>query len=244
MFRIISKATLFQDSQRLHTSILSPRCAFHNGGILHKKAKDKDVKHDHDPEFANSFNKMLKSFEAKMQLVHEKLAKRFQEAVVLPSQGNFTQLEALFIPSKSIKAPTPSRLLREIAAVSQKGSQQIIIRPFEDVDIKNILKAIEDSRYPFVANKLNASTIEVKPQRTTLESRQQLAKVLEGYAKDSREQLSAMRTELKKEIAKNKKSKAWTSDDCYKAEAEMQTAFKNAINLLDSGLKSALKKVI
>ncbi|EPX74262.1 translation termination factor Rrf1 [Schizosaccharomyces octosporus yFS286] len=223
-----------------------PTCVrnFHVNDRLWKEKKSKKVSSDKIKD-SEVYSDVLKKMESEMSQVHKKLEAGFKELALSPNQGVFNQLEKLSVYiGSSKKNSNEGQLLREVASLTKKSAQQLIIHPYEESYMKHVLKSLDESSLPIKASKTDSSTIMVVPQKTTQESRQRLAKELENHAKKSKDTVSVIRNDVKKAIAKYKKDRTWTTDDCYNAENHMQVIYKKSVSTLDTILSNVLKKVL
>ncbi|WBW71462.1 mitochondrial translation termination factor Rrf1 [Schizosaccharomyces osmophilus] len=219
---------------------------FHLNNTLWKEKKSKKLSSESIKD-SEVYSDVLNKMESEMSQIHKKLEAGFKELALSPNQGVFNQLEKLsvhFGSSTSKKNSNESQLLRDVASLTKKSAQQLIIHPYEESYMKHVLKSLDESSLPIKASKTDSSTIMVVPQKTTQESRQRLAKELENHAKKSKDTVSSMRNDVKKAIAKYKKERAWTTDDCYNAESHMQVIYKKSVSTLDTILNNVLKKVL
>ncbi|EPY49385.1 translation termination factor Rrf1 [Schizosaccharomyces cryophilus OY26] len=219
---------------------------FHISSAQWKEKKSKKVSSEKVKD-SEAYSDVLKKMENDMSQIHKKLEAGFKEMALSPNQGVFNQLEKLsvhFGSSTSKKSSSGSQLLRDVASLTKKSAQQLMIHPYEESYMKHVLKALDESTFPIKASKTDSSTIMVVPQKTTQESRQRLAKELENHAKKSKDALSSIRNDVKKAIAKYKKDRVWTTDDCYDAENHMQVLYKKSVSALDTVLSNVQKKVL
>ena len=119
-------------------------------------------------------------------------------------------------------SPTP---LKQVARLSTPEPQQILIQPFDQSAVGDIMKAIQAANLglnPVSDNKvvrINVPTLSVE-QRKKLESR------VKELAEEARVAIRNIRRDANKQADTEMSDKALTEDDCAKAKEEIQVLTK------------------
>ena len=132
--------------------------------------------------------------------------------------------------------------LKQLAAISTPGPQQIIIQPWDDSYIEAIQKAIE--RASLGANPIaDKKLIRLSLPPLSEEYRQNLIKLLSEKKEAARQTVRHWREEAWKEIQERFKTKEISEDDKYKAKDQLQDLIDQYNKKIEERIEKKKKEI-
>jgi ribosome recycling factor len=119
-------------------------------------------------------------------------------------------------------SPTP---LKQIARLSTPEPQQILIQPFDQTSIGDIVKAIQASNLGLTPSSDNR-VVRLNVPSLSVEQRKKLEGRVKELAEEARISLRNIRRDANKQADEEQKDKILTEDDCGKAKEEIQDLIK------------------
>ncbi len=148
----------------------------------------------------------------------EKNRSRFKSEMGAFSVGRATPLLVEDIMIDYYGTPTP---LKQIASISIPDARNILIKPWEKNQLKEIEKAINLAQLGF--NPINDGiTIRITVPQPTEERRKSLVKKLHEFLEDAKISVRNAREDAMKEVKKKEKSGEISEDERFRAQEEIQ----------------------
>ncbi len=119
-------------------------------------------------------------------------------------------------------SPTP---LKQLANLSTPEPQQILIRPFDQAAVGDIMKAIQASDLGMTPNSDN-KVIRLNVPPLSVEQRKKLVSRVKDLAEEARVSLRSIRRDANKQADQQMADKVLTEDDLEKAKEEIQSLTK------------------
>ncbi len=119
-------------------------------------------------------------------------------------------------------SPTP---LKQLANLSTPEPQQILIRPFDQTSIGDIIKAIQASELGLNPNSDN-KVVRLNVPPLSVEQRKKLANRVKELAEEARVAIRNIRRDANKQADQEQTDKVLTEDDTSRCKEEIQTLTK------------------
>ena len=115
--------------------------------------------------------------------------------------------------------------LKQVANLSTPEPQQILIRPFDQSAIGDIIKAIQSSDLGLTPNSDN-KVVRLNVPPLSVEQRKKMVGRVKDLAEEARVAIRNIRRDANKQADQEQTDKLLTEDDCKRAKEEIQTLTK------------------
>ncbi|OMJ10054.1 Ribosome-recycling factor [Smittium culicis] len=203
--------------------------------VKEAKQKIKDLKSEIKTDNEGNLELVdLEKFREKMDKVIHFLSNELLS--IRSGRANPGLISSLPFKSKAEKA----KRLDQVATISAKDAQTLIVVPFEEDSLSNIEKAIRNSGLGL--NPLTeGSAIKVPIPRQTNEDRQKIIKALNQLTESTKVQIRKHRQDINKQLKSKEKA---VSKDYYKQwEKDIDEVASEYIEKIDSSIKLKIKEI-
>jgi ribosome recycling factor len=115
--------------------------------------------------------------------------------------------------------------LKQVANLSTPEPQQILIRPFDQSAVGDIIKAIQSSDLGLTPNSDN-KVVRLNVPPLSVEQRKKMVGRVKDLAEEARVAIRNIRRDANKQADQEQTDKLLTEDDCTRAKEEIQTLTK------------------
>lgn len=183
----------------------------------------------------NTTKEVIHDGEEKMKKSLEVLGGHF--ASVRSGRANPAMLDGIRVDYYG--TPTP---LKSMANITIPDPKQLLISPWDVSGLKAIEKAILDSDLG-ITPIIDGKAIRLSVPTLTRERREELIKIVNKMAEETRVSLRSVRREANEKIKQLEKEKKTTEDDSFKSQADIQKLTDKYIQQVDQALAAKDKEL-
>jgi len=137
-------------------------------------------------------------------------------------------------------SPTP---LKQVATVSCPEPQQILIRPFDQGSLNDIIKAIQSSDAGLAPNS-DGRLIRINVPPLSTERRREMTTRINKFAEEARVAIRNVRRDANKHAEQAEKEKAVSEDDLERIKEQVQELTKNYESKVNDLAKDKEKEIM